>query len=33
MSKALTDGVGSLQEQMGSVSREMGVLRKTRRKC
>jgi len=33
MSKALTDGVGSMQEQMGSASREVGVLRKTRRKC
>lgn len=33
MSKALMDGVGSMQEQMGSASREVGVLRKTRRKC
>lgn len=33
MSEALTDKVGSMQEQMGNASSEMEVLRKTRRKC
>lgn len=33
MSKTLIDKVGSMQEQMSSVSREMEILRKTKRKC
>lgn len=33
MSKALIDKVGSMQEQISNVSREMEILRKTRRKC
>ena len=33
MSKVLINKVGSMQEQISNVSREMEILRKTRRKC